>query len=107
VIHFLLAGWPFFCRLVQSLRRWHDSRLGVHLINASILLLRRHKRLADADLIGRKIRKRYTDVRVLLFLEAQRELGGDELRALRCYRHGLLRVCLQLGVCYARVRFRV
>lgn len=36
VIHFLLAGWPFFCRLVQSLRRWHDSRLGVHLVNVSI-----------------------------------------------------------------------
>lgn len=34
-IHFLLACSPYFCRLVQSLRRWHDSRLGAHLINAS------------------------------------------------------------------------
>ena len=35
VVHFLLAGLPFFCRLVQSLRRWYDSRLGAHLINVS------------------------------------------------------------------------
>jgi len=34
-VHFLLAGLPFFCRLLQSLRRWYDSRLGAHLINVS------------------------------------------------------------------------
>jgi hypothetical protein len=28
-----LSMAPFFCRFVQSLRRWYDSRLTAHLIN--------------------------------------------------------------------------
>ena len=35
VVHFLLAGAPYFCRLVQSIRRWYDTRSTTHLINVS------------------------------------------------------------------------
>ena len=31
----VLAASPLFCRFVQSLRRWYDSRLNTHLVNVS------------------------------------------------------------------------
>ncbi|KAF9787897.1 EXS family-domain-containing protein [Thelephora terrestris] len=33
-IHIALSMCPFLCRCIQSLRRWHDSRLTAHLVNA-------------------------------------------------------------------------
>jgi hypothetical protein len=34
-IQFVLAALPFFCRFVQSIRRWYDSGSRPHLINVS------------------------------------------------------------------------
>lgn len=31
----MLAVLPFFCRFLQSLRRWYDSKLTTHLVNVS------------------------------------------------------------------------
>lgn len=33
--HIILSVSPFFCRFIQSLRRWYDSRSTTHLINVS------------------------------------------------------------------------
>jgi hypothetical protein len=34
-VRVVLSVSPFFCRFIQSLRRWYDSRLTAHLINVS------------------------------------------------------------------------
>jgi hypothetical protein len=37
-VPFLLVALPSFVRLVQSIRRWHDSKLPTHLINVRMFL---------------------------------------------------------------------